>query len=376
MVSESKKISFDNEEGRDFHTVLKQRVNQYFKEHNISPKANFFMNFKAIFLMSLFFLTYSFFLTFSTGGVGVIGFFILLGVSISIGTMNFAHDALHGAYFSHPFGNRVLGLFMDLCGASSYYWKKEHTVDHHTYTNIAEHDADLDVPIVLRLCPKAPYRPYHRFQQWYAPFLYCLNLLHWIYFSDPKRIYRIYKNKSTNTVRPSNWEIFYLFFFKFVHVAAFLVIPSIFLPVPFWQVLTGYLCMVFTMGLTLTVIFQLAHIVENVAFPLPNAEGKIENSFLYHQLATTSNFAMNSKLVSFLFGGLNFQVEHHIFPHICHIHLSKIAPIVQATTKEFGLPYHANPSFFAALRSHFRTLKKLGRAAQESSNTAVQDFIS
>lgn len=362
MNSEIKKISFDNENKRDFHTILKQRVNHYFKENNISQKSNFRMNFKALFLMSIPFLGYGLLLSSNLSGLGMFALYAFIGFFLAIGTMNIAHDGLHGAYASRPFLNRILGLFMDICGASSFYWKKEHTVDHHTYTNIAEHDADLDVPFVLRLCPSAPYRPFHRFQNWYAPILYSLNLIHWVFVSDFKRLYRVIKSRNTVHPRPSALEIVYFCVFKIIHITMFAIIPMVVLPFAWWNILIAYFCMLSLMGITLTIIFQLAHIVDNVAFPEPNNDGKMENSFLHHQLETTCNFGMKSKLVTFLFGGLNYQIEHHLFPNICHIHLPKIAPIVQATAKEFGLPYHENPSFFAALRSHFGTLKKMGVA--------------
>ncbi len=364
MANETKKVSFIKEEGRDFTTVLRERVNLFFKEKEISPRANFFMRFKTFFFLTLIAVNYAFILINPWGNVGFFALFLLFGFSISIGTMNIAHDALHGAYAATGAGNRVLGFLMDLFGASSFYWKKEHTVDHHTFTNIAEHDADLAVPYVLRLCPKAPRLWFHRFQHLYAVLLYCLNLIKWVYYSDTKRIINIIRSKDqTVTHRPSKLEIFFLIAFKFVHVFLFIVLPILLLPYSWGMVLVGYLSFMAAAGITLTIVFQLAHIVENVDFPLPNEEGKIENSFLKHQLATTSNFAMNNSLVNFLFGGLNFQVEHHIFPHVCHTHLRKIAPIVKETAREFGLPYNESPSFFSAIASHFKTLKNLGRSA-------------
>ena len=361
MANDAKKISFTKEEGRDFTTVLRERVNHFFKNGEISPRANLFMYFKSAFYLTLFALNFGLLLANFWGIAGFFAVYVLFGFVISIGTMNIAHDALHGAYATTTPGNRVLGLFMDLFGASSFYWKKEHTIDHHTFTNIAEHDADLGTKYVLRLCPQAPRLKFHRFQHLYAPFLYCLNLIKWVYYSDIKRIYNIIKLKNNAPGNPSNTEIFLLIAFKFIHLAIFVVTPILVLPYAWWVVVLGYLSFMATAGLTLTVIFQLAHIVENVAFPLPNDEGKIENSFLKHQLATTSNFATDNWLVNFMFGGLNFQVEHHIFPHVCHTHLRKLAPIVKATAQEFGLPYNENPSFLSAVRSHFRILKHLGQ---------------
>ncbi|MBI3260566.1 MAG: acyl-CoA desaturase [Ignavibacteriae bacterium] len=360
MATESKKISFKKIEGCDFLSTLRERVNLHFKNQLLSSKANVFMMFKSLFLMGLVVLNYVAILSGLGGTVGTFIFYPLLGFIISSCTMNIAHDALHGAYFSRSTSNRILGFLMDLFGASSFYWKKEHTIDHHTFTNIAEHDADLDVPFLLRFCPKAPQRPFHRFQHWYAPFLYSLNLIHWVYVSDLKRIYNIFRKRSPEGKQPSPKEIFFLIFFKLLHVFLFIAFPILTLPLAWWQIVLAYLSFLAMAGLTMTTIFQLAHIVENVAFPLPNEEGKIDNSFAKHQLATTSNFAIHSKLLSFLFGGLNFQIEHHLFPHVCHIHLRHLSPIVQATAKEFGLPYYQNSSFFTAIRSHFRTLKRLG----------------
>lgn len=361
MTSEAKKVSFLKEDGRDFTIVLRERVNQFFKDAQISSRANFTMYFKTFFYISSIALSYALMMVNLGGGIGFFLSCILLGLAISIGTMNIAHDALHGSYASNSLKNRILGFTMDLSGASSFYWRKEHTIDHHTFTNISGHDSDLGVPYVLRLCPKAPRYWFHRFQHIYAPLLYSINLIKWVYYSDFKRIYKMLRYGRNAPGNPSRIEILMTVLLKGVHIFLFLGLPILLLPFAWWVVLLGYFTFLAAAGITMTVIFQLAHIVEDVAFPLPNEEGKVENSFLKHQLATTSNFAVNSRLVNFLFGGLNFQVEHHIFPHVCHTHLKKISPIVRETAREFGLPYHENQTLFSAILSHFKTLKTLGR---------------
>jgi linoleoyl-CoA desaturase len=359
-MTESKRVSF-NKEQCDFTSLLKSRVSSYFTGNNLSQKSNKSMWIKSSVMLSLIGVTFGCILAGFTGGLGTALLYGFLGFLVATGTMNIAHDALHGAYVTNQAGNRALGYVMDFFGASSFYWKKEHTVDHHTFTNIAEHDADLDVPILLRLCPKAPHRFFHRFQHWYAPLLYSLNLIHWVYVSDFKRIFCILTNRFTGALKPSKKETFLLCSFKLLHIFLFVALPMLILPIPWWQVLLGYIGFLSVTGITMTIVFQLAHIVENVAFPLPNEGGKIDNSFLKHQLATTSNFSTKNKLVGFLFGGLNFQIEHHLFPHVCHTHLKDISPIVKQTAEEFGVPYYENRSFFGAIRSHFRTLKKLGK---------------
>lgn len=358
MVSSVNKISFKKEEKGDFISTLRDRVNGYLNENKISSRADFSMYLKT----SIFFLTVVSILTlicfFQNNSYIYLTLCILLGFFISTGTMNVVHDALHGAYLSSPKKNRVLGFLMDFIGVSSFYWKKEHTVDHHTFTNIKDFDADLDVPFILRLSPESKKIAIHKYQHIYAPFLYCLNFLHWAYVSDFKRIFRIFFIKSKD--KPSVKEASFLVFFKLMHIALFVVWPLITFNNSWYVILLGYGFYLFSASLTMTTIFQLAHIVENVSFPSPSQDGKMINSFARHQLATTSNFATDSKIVDFLFGGLNFQVEHHLFPLICHVHLKKIAPIVEKTAKEFGLEYHKNKTFFQAVVSHFRTLKRLG----------------
>jgi linoleoyl-CoA desaturase len=359
-----KKISFNKEEKCDFITTLRARVNDYLKENQISSKANFSMFFKTC----VFFLIISLVLTLIVFFNQNLALFLILstflGFFVSTGSMNVVHDALHGAYLSSPKKNRALGFLMDFIGVSSFYWKKEHTVDHHTFTNINEHDADLDVPFILRLSPKSKKISLHRFQHLYAPFLYCLNFFHWAYISDFKRIYRILRG--TSKENPSKLEACLLIFFKLLHIALFVILPMIVLNNNWYIILLGYVAYLFSASLTMTTIFQLAHIVENVSFPEPCVDGKINNSFAKHQLATTCNFATKSNVVGFLFGGLNFQIEHHLFPLLCHVHLKKIAPIVEKTAYEFGLTYHKNESLLGALKSHFRTLKQLGTDLQKA----------
>lgn len=357
------KVQFSRDNSCELLKTLRERVNIYFKNAGKSPKANIKSYLKAAFMMSVVASTY-FVILQGFGGVGTL--FVLyafLGLSIAIATMNIAHDALHGAYLSSQAGNRVLGFFMDLFGAISFYWKKEHTIDHHTFTNIDGHDADLDVPFLLRISPEAPRRSFHRFQQWYAPFLYALNLIRWVFVSDTKRIMRVLKNRETSPGKPSRKEVAAMIIFKFVHFFVFLGLPMILLPFSAITIAAAYLVMLAIAGLTLTVIFQLAHIVEEVDFPVPSDDGKMAHSFAKHQLATTANFGSKHGLSTFLFGGLNFQVEHHLFPHICHTHLPYISKIVQKTAQEFGVKYHHKKSFFAAIKSHFSILKHMGRVS-------------
>ena len=114
-------------------------------------------------------------------------------------------------------------------------------------------------------------------------------------------------------------------------------------------------------GLIMSTIFQMAHVVEGAVQPLPNAEGIIETDWAVHELRATSDFARNNLFLNWYAGGLNFQIEHHLFPNICHVHYRNIAPIVENTARQFGLIYNLKPTFAAALISHVKRLKELGK---------------
>jgi linoleoyl-CoA desaturase len=142
-----------------------------------------------------------------------------------------------------------------------------------------------------------------------------------------------------------------------------IVLPLLVLPISWWQSAVGFLIVHFTAGIILGIIFQLAHVVEGTEHPTENAEGNIENAWMIHQLETTSNFAHGNKLLCWYIGGLNYQIEHHLFPKICSIHYPEISPIVHRVAKKHGVPYHYQETFGKAVRSHYRTLKKFGKPA-------------
>jgi linoleoyl-CoA desaturase len=140
-------------------------------------------------------------------------------------------------------------------------------------------------------------------------------------------------------------------------------LPIIFSGFTWWQVLLGFFIMHCTAGMIMSIVFQMAHIVEGVDQPIPNPSGNIENEWAIHQLQTTANFSRRSRIMNWFIGGLNFQIEHHLFPNICHIHYRKISHIVEKTALEYGLQYNMKTTFVHALVSHTRMLKSLGRKA-------------
>jgi linoleoyl-CoA desaturase len=274
-----------------------------------------------------------------------------------------SHDALHGAYSADPRVNRLIGLSFDIMGANGYMWRITHNVIHHTYTNINGIDEDLEVSPLVRLAPGSEHRPIQRFQHFYAWFLYSLSTLFWVFVKDYKyflaRDLGPYRNK-----RHPAAEIALLVATKIVYFAWILVVPLLVLHVAWWQVLIGYLVVNLTAGLILGVVFQLAHVVEGAEHVNLKPDGSVEAAWMVHQLATTSNFATGNPLLTAYVGGLNYQVEHHLFPRVCSVHYPAIRPIVRDVTAKYGIAYHEQPTLWAAIRSHYRTLKRLGAGAR------------
>jgi linoleoyl-CoA desaturase len=126
--------------------------------------------------------------------------------------------------------------------------------------------------------------------------------------------------------------------------------------------LIGYLVFGIVTGLVISIVFQLAHTVEHTHFPMPDEDtGRMEDEWAIHQLKTTANFAPRNKLISWYVGGLNFQVEHHLFPKISHVHYPQISRIIKQTCQEFGVPYIEYPKMRYAVASHIAFLKEMGR---------------
>lgn len=286
-----------------------------------------------------------------------------LSMGLAAGGIGMAvmHDANHGAYPVGPRLRRTLGWTLDLLGGSSYIWRFQHNVNHHTFTNVAEADNDISIGVLARLSPVQPRRAYHRYQHLYMWPLYSLLALSWAFWAD----WRDYATGSIGTNpfrRPQGAEALLFWLGKVAWAAVWIAIPLLFHGWP--PVLLFGLLSYLVTGLVLSVIFQLAHVVEGVDFPDFDGEAlRSDKQFFAHQVATTADFAPNSRFLGWYLGGLNFQVEHHLFPKICHLHYPGIAPIVRETCREYGMPYHCFPTLGGALRAHARWLRTMGQPA-------------
>jgi linoleoyl-CoA desaturase len=360
-MNETKALTFASRD-RDFTTTLNKRVNEYFKNQNLSRHANQEMVIKTICMFLAYFGPYVLIMTgLVTNLPGLL--IALLVMSLGLGGIGLSvmHDANHGAYAKRNWINTILGYSMNLIGANSFNWKVQHNVFHHTYTNVHDEDEDISPRGALRLSPHTEWKRLHRYQFIYAWFLYGLMTIVWLFIKDFLRLSTYHKNglvKKQNASARREWLI--LIGSKVMYIGYIFILPLIFTQLSWWAILLGIFIMHYIAGFILAIIFQPAHVVEGTAYPLPDDDRKMENNWAVHQLLTTSNFGNNSLWFSWYVGGLNFQIEHHLFPNICHVHYRKIAVLVKETASEFGLPYRSTRTFLGALISHMRILKQLG----------------
>ena len=284
---------------------------------------------------------------------------ISLGLAMAAVGFNIQHDGGHHAYSDRPWINRLMARSLDLLGGSSYFWARKHNVLHHNYANIMGHDDDIDLGILARLSPHQRRLPFHRFQHYYLWTLYGFLPMKWQLYDD-------FRDLITGRVggrrfrRPKGRDLRYIPGGKALFFSLALVIPL--LVHPLWVVLLVYLAVSVVQGTALSVVFQMAHCVEEATFTLPAGDKQqIEASWAVHQVESTVDFARGNRLLSWFIGGLNFQIEHHLFPRICHVHYAALAPLVEQTCREFGLKYSAHKSFRAGIVSHFRWLRQMGR---------------
>lgn len=358
-----KTYRFDRNINGDFYKTLKTRVNQYFTSNNISRTANTEMVVKTIVLIALYFLPLiAIMVGVSTSILVNLGLWMLMGIgAVGIGFC-VMHDANHGAYSKVQWVNSVLGGIVNILGINSSIWKYQHNVLHHSFTNIEGADGDVEIPFFLRFTPHQKQRKMHKYQHLYAWLLYGFLILMKVIVTDFTQAFEYRKLKLVKTPGEMRKLIMKISIWKVVYFGVFLVLPMILAPVSPWVTLLGFLMMQYVLGMATAIIFQLAHIMPQNDYPLANEDGLVENSWAVHQLSTTTNFAPKNRLLSWYVGGLNFQVEHHLFPNICHVHYRHISKIVKETAQEFNVPYNSIAKFREAVGEHARMLYLLGNA--------------
>ena len=319
------------------------------------------MIFKTIFMLSLYIIPYLLILSCNFSSFSVLLLWALIGFGMSGIGLSIMHDANHNAYSKNKNINKWMGYLLNILGGYDLNWRIQHNVLHHTYTNIHGMDEDVDAGIILRFTKDQNLKSYHRLQHIYAWFLYGLLTISWLVSKDIIQLIKYNKRDLLKTQGISfSKAIVSLVFWKSIYVFLILVLPTL-ITGNLGLNIAGFFIMEFIAGFFLTTVFLCAHIVDQTDFPKPNNEGVITKNWYVHQLETTANFSNSKSFFSWFIGGLNYQIEHHLFPNICHVHYYEISKIVKQTAKEYNLPYHASNTFFGALKHHYLHLKEMSR---------------
>jgi linoleoyl-CoA desaturase len=355
------RISFTSAQS-PFFRVLKGKVDGYFKENKIQPTGNSKIYVKGI-LQAVSAVVLYVTLVFFTPPVWIsIGLCALLGINLSLIGFNIMHEGGHQSFSSRKWVNELSAYSLNILGGSNYFWKQKHNVNHHTFTNIDGMDFDIDLRPFMRLHTNHPKYWFHRFQHIYCLVLYGFAYLSWIFYDDFNRYFTGRMGEGAEKKSLDMKEHFVFWTTKIWSLILFIGLPAFM--VGLGNALIGFAIVTLVCGLSISIVFQLAHVVEDTHFPEPHEEtNKIDQEWAIHQITTTANFATRSKLISWALGGLNFQVEHHLFPRISHVHYPKINQFVKETCQEFGINYIEYPTMLKAFHSHLLHVKRMGLAA-------------
>ncbi len=344
----------------EFKRTLKKSVNEYFAKNGIDKKANHLMISKTLIAFSFYSIVYFFILS---GIISNLWFLFTLWAMLGLGQsfvgMSVMHDKVHGAYTKNKTLSLLLEIPITLIGLESRIWAIEHNIIHHTFTNVNGIDQDIHPRYLFRFSMHQPKRWFHRFQHLYASFLYGLLTIEWVTYKDFVKVLKYYQLGFIKTSWEATLQAFLILIKKMIFFVVFLLIPLWIMPYPAYLITLMFLTMVVVSGISMTIVFQLAHVVDNVDFADSKEQEPID--WYLHQMSTTANFATNNKVITYFLGGLNFQIEHHLFPDICHVHYPAISKIVESTAKEYSYPYIVNETFMDAINKHFRLLKNLGK---------------
>ena len=347
-----------NSRNSAFYAELKKNVENYFSENQIKKTGNWRLYWKAITLVPAAIILYVLLITVEMHVMLAVLLSGLFGFTLASIGFNIMHDACHGSYSSKKWLNELLGLTLNALGGNAFIWKFKHNIIHHTYTNVDGIDDDIAKSPIMRQCPTQKWVPAHRFQHIYVVLIYSISSFAWVFIMDFVKYFtqKVFRSELQKMDRKEH-VLFWLT--KLLYVFFYIALPVMLVGWQAWAI--GFVCFHIVMGLTLAMVFQLAHVVEHAEFELVEDHKHIENEWAIHQLKTTANFAPRNPVISWFVGGLNYQVEHHLFPRISHIHYPHISEIVSNTCKKYDLPYNVYSTMSDAVASHFRMMKSLGK---------------
>lgn len=352
------KVTYNNSNAV-FFTSLKKSVDKYFEETGLRKTGNIFLYIKTVIFILAAVGLYSALLLVKMPILTGILASLLFGFVLACIGFNVMHDANHDSYSSKKWVNKILGLTLNALGGNSFIWKQKHNIIHHTYTNIDGVDDDIAKSPFIRMCSTQRWAPAHRIQHLYTPLLYAISSMIWVLYQDFEKYFKR-KICSTQLRKMTRTDHFLFWSSKALYVVFYLVIPMVLVGWKLW--LLYFVCMHVGLGFTLSIVFQLAHVVEETEFEFANGCNKqIENEWAVHQVRTTANFSAKNKIISWFAGGLNYQIEHHLFPRISHVHYPALSHLVETECTAYNIPYNNGLSMGGAINSHFRFIKSMGK---------------
>lgn len=342
-----------------FHSELKRRISTYFEEVGAATTGNYTLFIKAVFLMVCFVFLYVHLVFFTPIVPIAIIECVLLGVIVAAIGFNVMHDGAHGSFSKYKFVNQLAAFSLNILGGNSFMWNVKHNVIHHAYTNIDGVDDDIDIQPWMRMSSTQKKLSLHKYQHVYFWILYSLLYFLWIFVLDYQKYFK--QQVGSMPLKKMTLSDHLVFWgFKIFHAFLFVGLPIYLLGFTSWII--GFFLFTLVAGLILSIVFQLAHTVEHTHFPVPDVNtGRLEDEWAVHQLKTTANFATNNRFVSWFVGGLNFQIEHHLFPKISHVHYPAISKIIRKACEDYGVIYIEYPKVRYAVASHVAFLRQMGR---------------
>ncbi len=348
----------------DFIRDLRSRVNEYFKTNEISPYANMEMYIKTALAIVMWLACFGLIMSGTLGNLGLFLTYFAWGFVIIFIAFNIMHDATHDAYSENQKVNQFWSYSMDFVGGNQYLFRRMHGA-HHGYVNIHGIDVTLETHGQFRFSPDEPWLPKHKWQHFYTFGLYALAMLHWVTIKDFKWFFVESNIGNQKNIKHPLKEYVILFIGKAFYYGTGFILPMIFLPQSAGFIFMCWIFMHFLPGLTFALMFQVTHVYEGTTYPLPDEKGNIENNYALHVLETTADFCRHSKLGTWLMGGINIHVIHHLFPKVCHVHYSALTDILKETCDDHQIVYQENKRFLTALRKHYEMLKILSKPNAE-----------
>jgi linoleoyl-CoA desaturase len=339
-----------------FPKVLRRRLETFFADADLSPKADPMMWGKIAVGMAVLAGSWIALYSLHPAAWAFMALYVLGGLAQTFLLLNIAHDSNHNAISSRPEINKSLNYVFDLCGISSYMWRILHHRGHHSCINLHGEDDAIEGRGLFRFTPHDPRKPLHRFQHIYALFLYAMFSLEYVFVRDFQSFFfpgHAYLTRTKHPVR----EYVVLFAGKAFYLTYMLVLPIMVMKESPLLVLAAFFIVHLIVGLSVVLVFQTTHVIEDTYFPLHRSE--FENG-VYHVFATTADYATENPVVGWLVGGLNHHVVHHLCPYVCHTHYAPLTRIVKQTAEEFGVPYRQHATMTKAIWHHLQLLKQLG----------------